>query len=357
MNSNLQFPAARPLLSVRRLRVHLRQRGLGSARGTVRAIEKLDLDVYPGEAVGVIGESGSGRSVLAQTLAGLQPATSGSIRFANQELVNAKAATWAKQRRRIQLIGPDSLADLRPRTRVRRALEATLKALCPELDAAVRDERIAAELLRAGLSGSDAERPLRDLSPVERQRLRLARALLPRPELLICDAPSEVLEGETPAELIRLLGEIRQQEGLTVLFLSRQPDWVRRWCDRVVVLYLGRVMEQGQCEEVFTAPAHPCTRELLAARLTLETSRRGVKSSRIVMSGEQPPPTRPPIGCVYHPRCAMAEAACVRAVPHPRRTGGTNLHYATCLFAPLPEDQLTGGKEPISGSGPKQPTC
>lgn len=348
------YPSARPLLSVRRLCVRLRQRSLllKAARGDVRVIENLDLDLQPGEALGVIGESGCGKSTLARVICGLQEATSGSIRFADQELARAENSVWAAQRRHIQLIGPDSLQDLRPRAVLGRVLAATLKTLCPELGNTACDQHVPVLLSRVGLLPEDAVRMLKSLSPAELRRLAIARALAARPQLLIYDEPAVMLaEDSERQQIVDLLARLHREDGLAMLVMTQQPALVRHLCDRVMALYLGRVMEQGECDSVFQAPAHPYTRAVLATPPTLETSKRGEHRTRLLLEGERPNPAQAPIGCVFHPRCPMAEAACVREVPHLHRTGTTSRHYAACLFAPQPQKYTAAAPTQSTATG------
>lgn len=325
-------------MSVRRLRVRLRARGLlpRPGRRDVKVIENLDLDLQAGEALGIIGESGCGKSTLALVLAGLQPAASGSIRIDEQELVNAADAVWDAQKRHIQLLGEEGLTRQRAKTPVGRVLGVTLKSLRADLDREQRIRLSESLLLRVGLLPSDAERPLQSLSPMEAHRVALARVLAPQPRLLICDDPGAALEAAEQTALIDLIARLCREDGTALLFMARQPAQARRVCDRVMVMYLGRVMEQGEREALFTHPAHPYTRALLSTPLTAEVSRRGERRMRLLLDGERPNPAEPPMGCVYHPRCPMAEAACVRQVPHAHRTGTTPKHYAACLFAPQP---------------------
>jgi len=332
-------------MSVRRLRVRLHPRGFlpRPGRRDIKIIENLDLDLQAGETLGIIGESGCGKTTLAHVLAGLQPATSGSIRVDEQELLNADDAVWRAQKRHIQLLGEDVLPKQRAKTLVGRVLGATLKNLRADLDLEQRTRLSESLLLRVGLLPSDAERSLQSLSPVEAHRVALAQVLAPQPRLLICDDPGAALEASEQTALIDLIARLCREDGTALLFMARQPLQARRVCDRVMAMYLGRMMEQGEREALFSHPAHPYTRALLATPLTAEVSRRGERRMRLLLDGERPSPAEPPMGCVYHPRCPMAEAACVRQVPHAHRTGTTPRHYAACLFAPQPPAMLSDG--------------
>lgn len=349
MTPNSIISSAQPLISVRRVRVRLRQRSLlpRALRGDVCALENLDLDLQTGEIVGVIGESGCGKSIMARTLAGGQRVASGSIRFADQELAQAGEAVWTALSRHIQLISPQSLQDVRSGAKVGRVLGVALKSLRPELTRECRAERVDKVLLRVGLSPADVKRKLKSLSPIEYQRLNIARALLPQPQVLICDELAEGLDQSEQLQIVDLLAGLRREEALAVLFITGQPELARRLCDRVMVLYLGRVMEQGECEAVFGSAVHPYTRALLASSPRVELSKRGGRRTRLLLDGERPHPSHPPMGCVFHTRCSMAEAGCVREVPHLRRTGVTPRHYAACLFAPQPRDVSASNESPL----------
>lgn len=316
--------AAEPLLSVRHLNVsfQLRSGWLGQRR-SIHAVDEFHLDLQAGETLGIVGESGSGKSTLARALCGLQAVQSGSIRIGGDELARGDKKTWRRHRRDLQLIFQDPLASLNPKHSVRRILNEPLQQLCPELDAAARTARIETMLMRVGLPPETLEQRPRELSGGQCQRIGIARALLVEPRILICDEPASALDVSVQAQIINLLLELRAELGLTLIFISHDLALVRHLSDRVLVMYFGRVVEQGPAAAVYSHPQHPYTRLLLA-------SVPGVQGAPIEDRGEPPDPTQPPMGCAFHTRCPLVDPSCLRAIPHQRRVGAG--HFAACPF-------------------------
>lgn len=323
---------ANPLLSVRRLGVSQPRRRLARSAGprVLRIIENLDLDLARGETVGVIGESGCGKTTLGRVLAGIQPASAGSIRFEGRELFATEGIPAL--RRRLWLIGSDLPERVRPRTRLERLLDPFLERLLPEWAAEQRRTKASELLVRVGLSVSDLRRPWKSFSLSETVRVRIAMALASEPGILICDEPTVGLTPDESMEILDLLASLKNDARTAMLFLTAQPRLAASVSDRIVSMYLGRILEQGETEGICTMPAHPYTRALLEATPTLTDGR-----PRLWIDGSRPVPGIPPIGCVFHPRCPIADPVCVREPPHLRRTGPWPRHYAACLFAPQPE--------------------
>jgi peptide/nickel transport system ATP-binding protein len=283
----------------------------------VQAVRRVDMAVARGEAVGLVGESGSGKSTLGRLLLGLQPATEGAVRFDGQRLDRASGAEWRRLRRRMQIVFQDPFGSLDPRRRVGAQIADGLAVhgLAP---AARRPER-AAELLRqVGLDPAHAQRFPHEFSGGQRQRIGVARALATEPDFLVADEPVSALDVSVQAQVVALLDGLRRRLGLALLFISHDLPVVRHLCDRVVVMYLGRVMEEGPTEAVFRAPAHPYTRALLSATPRLDPA---LRAKRILLPGEPPSPSDPPSGCVFRTRCEHAIAACAETVPAPRPFG------------------------------------
>jgi peptide/nickel transport system ATP-binding protein len=294
----------------------------------VQAVRRVDVAVARGEAVGVVGESGSGKSTLGRLLLGLLPATEGAIRFDGRNLDGASRAEWRRLRRRMQIVFQDPFGSLDPRRRVGAQIADGL-AIHGLVPAARRPTRVAGLLEQVGLDAAHAQRFPHEFSGGQRQRVGIARALAPEPDFLVADEPVSALDVSIQAQIVALMDDLRRRLGLGLLFISHDLPVVRHLCDRVVVMYLGRVMEEGAAEAVFRAPAHPYTRALLSATPRLDPARR---AKRILLPGEPPSPSDPPSGCVFRTRCAHAIAACAEAVPELRPSGGER-HRVACIRA------------------------
>jgi len=336
MSSVLQ-PQSPAILSVRHLKVQFRPRGAlpWQRRGTINAVDDLHLDLRPGETLGIVGESGCGKSTLARTLVGLQQADSGSIRYAGQELTALSKKDWRPLRREIQMVFQDPLASLNPKMTVGQIVAEPLRELCPEIPAAQHPQLVAQMLERVGLPRDCVERLPHEFSGGQAQRIGIARALIVRPKVLICDEAVSALDVSVRAQIVNLLAELRREYGLTLIFIAHDLAIVRYLCDRVVVMYLGKVMEQAPSEELFALPRHPYTRALLAAAPGAQAAAGEAKKVKGKKGGNQPDPAHPPMGCVFSTRCPLVESACVRSAPNLRRTGPE--HYAACHFVAAPD--------------------
>ncbi len=320
--------ASVPLLAVRQLRVQFKLRSFVPWRSSalLRAVEDINFNLYAGETLSLVGESGSGKTTLARTLIGLQQASSGSIRYAGQELIKLAPKQWQSLRREIQMVFQDPLTSLNPRMRVLNAVAEPLKALHPELDRKQRELRAAEMLERVGIVAEQHRRRPGEFSGGQCQRITIARALVVRPRLLICDEIVSSLDASVQAQILNLLVDLQREYGLALLFIAHDLAVVRHLSHRVMVMYLGRAMEQAPAEQLFTQPRHPYTRALLAA---VPGSNAPVEHH--LLDGEAPSPAHPPPGCVFATRCPMADEQCARRVPHSRRfaDGGMSAcHYA-----------------------------
>ncbi len=324
--------ASAPLLSVRRLRVHYPKRGLlpWTRSRTVRAIDDLHFDLQPGETLGIVGESGCGKSTLARTLVGLQDASGGSIRYQGQELIGLDRKTWKPLRRDVQLVFQDPLGSLSPKMKVLDIVAEPLKALMPEVPADQRKARAMALLARVGLGDEIADRRASELSGGQAQRVGIARALIVEPKLLICDEPVSALDVSIQAQIINLLSDLARERNLAMIFIAHDLAVVRQLADRVLVMYLGKVMEQGRADDVYAHPRHPYTRALLEAVPVIAAEGEAPKR-RKRLGGPAANPGQPPMGCVFHPRCPLVEHACVQSVPGLRKVEGAE-QYAACHF-------------------------
>jgi len=279
--------------------------GAGLREEAVHAVDRVSLAVAPGEVVGLVGESGCGKSTLGRIVSHLLPPTSGTALHRGRDVASltgteARAAALA-----VQMIFQDPFASLNPRMRVRDIVgEAPLAhgLVSPqEVDAYVNDL-----LHRVGMDPSYRRRYPHQFSGGQRQRIGIARALAVKPELLVCDEPISALDVSIQAQVLNLFLQLRQELGLTYLFISHDLGVVRHIADRVAVMYLGRIVEECPTEELFGRPNHPYTQALLAAVPTLDQRRRRFAS----IQGEIPSPLDPPSGCAFHPRCSHAMPRC-----------------------------------------------
>ena len=294
----------KPMLQVKNLTVEF---GRGSKR--VRAVREVSFDIAHGETLGLVGESGSGKSSLGRAILQLIPAAAGSVALEGQELVGLSARKMRPLRSQVQMVFQDP--SLNPRQRAGDMLAEVLDthALHP---GAARGPRIAQLLDLVGLKPEHASRFPHEFSGGQKQRLGIARALAAQPRFLVADEPLSALDVSIQAQIVNLLIRLREQLGLTLLFISHDLDVVQYLCDRVVVLYLGRVMEIAPTAALFSAPAHPYTQALLSAAPIPDPEQAPPK---VVLHGDPPSPLNPPSGCVFRTRCPHALAACADKVP------------------------------------------
>jgi peptide/nickel transport system ATP-binding protein len=281
--------------------------GRGAKR--VRAVREVSFDIAHGETLGLVGESGSGKSSLGRAILQLIPAAAGSVALEGQELVGLSARKMRPLRSHVQMVFQDP--SLNPRQRAGDMLAEVLDthALHP---GAARGPRIAQLLDLVGLKPEHASRFPHEFSGGQKQRLGIARALAAQPRFLVADEPLSALDVSIQAQIVNLLIRLREQLGLTLLFISHDLDVVQYLCDRVVVLYLGRVMEIAPTAALFSAPAHPYTQALLSAAPIPDPEQAPPK---VVLHGDPPSPLNPPSGCVFRTRCPHALAACADKVP------------------------------------------
>jgi peptide/nickel transport system ATP-binding protein len=307
--------ASGPALTVSDLTVRYRLGGgWPRVRAQLQALTAVRLELRAGEALGVVGESGSGKSTLARAALGLLEASSGRVVWMGRELAALPPRELRALRRDLQLVFQDPLGSLDPRMTVAEIVEEPLRVHERSLDAAARAAAVSAVLGRVGLSAALSGRYPHELSGGQCQRLGIARAMVLSPRLLVCDEPVSALDAPTQQQIVALLAELRQATGMSLLFISHNLALVRRLCERVLVLYLGRMMELAPTARLFAAPRHPYSRELLAA---IPVADPDVQPARLaqVRAGEPPSPLSPPSGCVYRTRCAHAAAICAERVP------------------------------------------
>jgi oligopeptide/dipeptide ABC transporter ATP-binding protein len=301
-------------LELRDLEVHFPGRG-----APVRAVDGVSFSVAPGEALGLVGESGCGKSTLANAVTGFVPATAGSIRVHGSEIVGADRAALRAMRERVQMVFQDPVTSLNPRMRIGDAVGEPLLVRGHARGKALRD-RVAALLDEVGLSPEHAGRYPHQFSGGQRQRIVIARALALRPELLVCDEPVSALDVSVRAQILNLLVELQSRLGMASLFVSHDLAVVRHVCDRVAVMYLGRLAELAPAAALYDSPRHPYTQALLAAVPEPDPVLQRAKT-RVALSGEIPSPAAPPSGCRFHTRCPLAQDICRSEVPTWRAAG------------------------------------
>ncbi|ANM14199.1 MULTISPECIES: ABC transporter ATP-binding protein [unclassified Rhizobium] len=298
-----------PLLKVQNLSRHF-----GGASAPVRAVDDVSFEIAAGETLGLVGESGCGKTSLVRTLLKLGPATGGSALLDGVDITTSSGRHLHALRRRMQVVFQDPYQSLNPRMRVDRLISepwALHRGVMPK--ARWREETV--KLLESvGLRGEHADRYPSEFSGGQRQRLGIARALALNPTLLVCDEPVSALDVSVQAQVINLLAKLKRERNLTMLFVAHDLAVVRHISDRVMVMYLGKIIETGPKHSIFSAPAHPYTQALLSAVPTPDPRLRG-KRKRIVLQGELPSPVNPPSGCRFRTRCWKATSICAEQEP------------------------------------------
>ena len=292
------------LLALRGLAVHY-----ATARGTLRAVDGVDLDIARGETVGLVGESGCGKSTLGKALLGLAPVTAGAVRFDGVDLTTLGARARVPYRRRMQMIFQDPFGSLNPRHAIGTILEGPLEVHGLG-DRAARRARVARLIAQVGLPPDAVMRYPHEFSGGQRQRIGIARALALQPELIVCDEPVSALDLSIQAQILNLLVDLKRELGLAYLFISHDLGVVRYFADRVLVMYLGRIVESAPAAMLWRRPLHPYTRALIAA--VPDPARRRQAAP---LAGDLPSPQDIPAGCRFHPRCPFATDLCRTTEP------------------------------------------
>jgi oligopeptide transport system ATP-binding protein len=321
---------APPLLEVRGLRMHFPvTEGMVARRhiGDVKAVDGVDLTIRRGETLGLVGESGCGKTTMGRCILRLEKPTDGEIRYGGIDIAKLGRRELVALRRKIQVIFQDPYSSLNPRMKVGQIIGEPMKVHGVQPDSARRTARVRELLSLCGLNPNFADRYPHEMSGGQRQRVGIARALALDPEFIVCDEAVSALDVSIQAQIINLLEDLRDKFNLTYLFIAHDLSVVRHLCHRVAVMYLGRVVELAECDELFDNPLHPYTQALLAAVPVPDPT---VEASRAFhpVAGEVPSPINPPPGCVFHPRCPIAVASCREARPELRelRPG----HWVAC---------------------------
>lgn len=300
--------AAPALVKLENLKKHYPRRSSWFRRSTgeVKAVDGISLELYAGETLGVVGESGCGKSTIGRTLIRLEKPTEGRIRFEGADITHLSSRKLKPYRRKMQMVFQDPFASLNPRQRIDDTLEEPL-TIHQMLDKRARRERVWELLDEVGLDREHGERLPHEFSGGQRQRIGIARALALNPSLIVCDEPVSALDVSVQAQILKLLKSLQQKRGLSYFFISHDLGVVCHLCDRVLIMYLGQAMELASAFTLFREGQHPYTQALLSA---IPRPVPGKKRERILLKGDLPSPSDPPSGCPFHTRCPEVRSVC-----------------------------------------------
>lgn len=298
-----------PLLSVRGLRAHFPRSQISSQ--IVRAVDGVSFDLARGETLGLVGESGCGKTTLSRALLRLIEPTGGRVTFDGVDVLGAAPGALRNLRRHMQLIFQNPTSALNPRLSIGRSIAEPF--VIHNIERGFRLHRRVAELLdRVGLRPRDADRYPHELSGGQKQRVGIARAIALNPKFIVCDEPVSALDVAIQSQILNLLSDLQEELGLTLLFIAHNLAVIKHFCDRVAVMYLGKIVEMASASELYRNPRHPYTQALLQAMPALDPT--GPRATRI-LEGDVPDPARPPDGCPFHPRCPQVTDECRRVAP------------------------------------------
>ena len=305
-----------PILSVRNLSVFFDVAGDGwfGARKVLRAVDGVSFDLDRGETLGIVGESGCGKSTLARAVLGLVPVTSGEVRFQGQDLARLDPEKMREQRRHLQIIFQDPLSSLDPRMNVGQIIAEPLRSFFPHMAQEERQAKAVAIMGRVGLLPEYINRYPHEFSGGQAQRIGIARALITQPEVVVCDEPVSALDVSIKAQIVNLLADLQAELSLSLLFIAHDLASVRHVSHRVMVLYLGKVMELAPWDEIYRAPRHPYTQALIQAIPPADPKRARANPAK-PLGEELPSPIAPPSGCVFRTRCPYAIERCAQEAP------------------------------------------
>ncbi|HXR58231.1 MAG TPA: dipeptide ABC transporter ATP-binding protein [Burkholderiales bacterium] len=320
------------LLEVSGLKKHFEVRGgmMSGPAATVRAVDGVDFTIKRGETLGLVGESGCGKTTTGRCVLRLEKPTEGRITFEGKDITGMGEGELRDVRRRMQVIFQDPYASLNPRMSIGDIVAEPLKVHGIVRDGTKREARVKELLSQVGLLPQHAKRYPHQLSGGQRQRVGIARALAMEPSLIVCDEPVSALDVSIQAQIINLLEDLQKKFGLTYLFIAHDLSVVRHISDRVAVMYLGKIVELADRKALYEDPLHPYTKALLSA-VPIPDPRLEAKRERMVLRGEVPSPLNPPSGCVFHPRCPIAVDRCSAEIPPLREIKPG--HWAACHLA------------------------
>ena len=323
-------PSAENLLEVQGLKMHFPiSEGFFFNKNVslVKAVDGINFSIKRGETLGLVGESGCGKTTTGRCILQLEKATEGKIVFEGQDLTQLDSSELSPLRQKIQVIFQDPYSSLNPRLKIGDTISEPMKVHNIQPDPKLRNKRVAELLNICGLPSVMADRYPHEMSGGQRQRVGIARALSLNPEFIICDEAVSALDVSIQAQVINLLEDLREEFNLTYLFIAHDLSVVRHLCQKVAVMYLGKIVEMADCDELYDNPQHPYTKALLNAVPVPDPE---VEKNREhnIMTGEVPSPINPPSGCVFHPRCSLAVESCKSNIPllEDKRAG----HFVGC---------------------------
>ncbi|MEH7305247.1 ABC transporter ATP-binding protein [Neobacillus drentensis] len=304
----------KPILEIKGLKKHfpIKTGFFNKVTGDVRAVDGVDFQVMPGETLGIVGESGCGKSTTGRTILRLLDPSAGEVLFNGKDLAKLSKEEMRQMRKDIQMVFQDPYASLNPRKTIRQILLEPLKVHGIGSSRGERMKRVEEIIEVVGLRKEHLDRHPHDFSGGQRQRIGIARALILKPKVIIADEPVSALDVSIQSQVLNLLKDLKKEFNLTLIFISHDLSVVRHLCDRIAVMYLGRVVEIAEKKQLFTNPIHPYTRALLSA---VPIANPKAKRERVILKGDLPSPANPPSGCTFHPRCPVANESCKTNIP------------------------------------------